>query len=217
MNAASSHTGSLSTNYELLKSAVEQAGGYMIEYIADYTTALKALSYNPIPKGDRIGVITNSGGSSVLFSDQAEQFGLKFAQFSKELIETIRPHVISLVKMVNPLDMIAGAREEQYYQVTKAMFESQDVDIVVGACVITPFLEIQWEEHYRGMLRAWNETGREKPLIPLLVFANSFPQIHALSRKENATAYYTPYQAAYACKVLIDRMNYLKKINEEKI
>ncbi|MHA1452900.1 MAG: acetate--CoA ligase family protein [Promethearchaeota archaeon] len=215
MSAVSSHTGSLSTNYNLLKSAVEQAGGYMIEYIADYTTAIKALSFNPIPQGERIGVLTNSGGSSVLFSDQAEQFGLKFSKFSDELIEKIRPYVIKLVKMVNPLDMIAGAREEQYYQVTKAMLESNDVDIVVPACVITPFLEIEWEEHYRGMIRAWNETGRKKPMIPLLVFADSFPQIHALSEKENCTSYYTPYQASYACKVLIDRMNYLKKINED--
>jgi len=214
MSAASSHTGSLSTNYQLLKSAVDQAGGHMIEGAEDYATALKALSFNPLPNGNRIGVLTNSGGSSVLFSDQAEQFGLKIAEFSDGLIKKIRPHVIPLVKMVNPLDMIAGAREEQYYQVTKAMLESSDVDIVVPACVITPFLEIQWDEHYRGVIRAWNETGRKKPVIPLLVFADSFPQIRALSEKENCTAYFTPYQAAYACKVLIDRMNYLKKINE---
>ncbi|MBN2156001.1 MAG: CoA-binding protein [Candidatus Lokiarchaeota archaeon] len=216
MSAASSHTGSLSTNYQLLKSAVDQAGGHMIEYIADYTTALKAFAYFPIPQGNRIGVMTNSGGSSVLFSDQAERFGLNITEFSDELIERIRPHVIPLVKMVNPLDMIAGAREEQYYHVAKAMLESKDIDIVVGCCVITPFLEIQWDEHYRGMIRAWNETGRKKPMIPLLVFADSFPQIHALSEKEKITAFYTPYQAAYACKVLIDRMNYLKKIHEDK-
>lgn len=215
MSAASSHTGSLSTNYQLLKSAVNQAGGHMIEYIADYATALKAFSFFPIPEGKRIGVMTNSGGSSVLFSDQAEIFGLELATFSDELIERIRPHVIPLVKMINPLDMIAGAREEQYYQVTKAMLES-DIDIVVGTCVITPFLEIEWDEHYRGMIRAWNETGRKKPMLPLLVFADSFPQIHALSEKEKITAFYTPYQAAYACKVLIDRMKYMKKTNEEK-
>jgi len=214
MSAASSHTGSLSTNYQLLKSAVDQAGGHIIEGAEDYATALKALSYYPIPCGDRIGVMTNSGGSSVLFSDQAEQFGLHLAKFSDELIENIRPHVISLVKMVNPLDMIAGAREEQYYQVTKAMLESSDVDIVIGACVITPFLEIEWDEHYRGMIRAWNETGRKKPMLPMLVFAESFPQIQDLSEKEKSTVFYTPYQAAYACKVLIDRMEFLKKYND---
>lgn len=214
MSAASSHTGSLSTNYQLLKSAVDQAGGHMIEGAEDYATALKALSYSPIPCGDRIGVLTNSGGSSVLFSDQAEQFGLQLAKLSNELIEKIRPHVIPLVKMVNPLDMIAGAREEQYYQVTKAMLSDPEIDIVVGACVITPFLEIEWDEHYKGMIRAWNETGRKKPMLPLLVFADSFPQIHALSEKEKTTAFFTPYQAAYACKVLTDRMKFLNKYNE---
>jgi len=216
MNAASSHTGSLSTNYQLLKSAVDQAGGHMIEYIADYATALKAFAYFPIPQGDRIGIMTNSGGTSVLFSDQAERFGLKLANFSQNLITKMRPYVIPLVKMVNPLDMIAGAREEQYYHVTKAMLESDDIDIVVGCCVITPFLEIQWDEHYRGMVRAWNETDRKKPMLPLLVFADNFPQIRKLSEKEKVTAFYTPYQAAYACKVLIDRMKYLKKIKKEQ-
>ncbi|MEJ2277573.1 MAG: CoA-binding protein [Candidatus Lokiarchaeota archaeon] len=174
MEAASSHTGSIATDYKLLKTAILQAGVTICEDISDFIIALKTFSFLPLPQGERVGVLTNSGGSSVLFSDNAEKFGLKFAHFSDELKKRVSKFLIPLVKLVNPLDMIAGAGEKQYYEVTKAMLENDNIDIVVGCCVIPPFLEMKSDEHYRGMIRAWNDTGRKKPVIPLMLFSEEF-------------------------------------------
>lgn len=210
MKAASSHTGSMATDYKMLKTAIEQAGAVMCENVSDYITANKTFSFLPLPKGERIGVLTNSGGSSVLFSDKAEEFGLKLAEFSKELKEKMAPQLISLVKMVNPLDMIGVAEEEQYYNITKAMLEDSGIDIVVSCLVIPPFLEMKSDEHYRGIIRAWNDTGREKPVIPLIIFSEGFQNLKDLAKKEKTTIYYTPHEAAFAIKILIDRMKILQ-------
>lgn len=203
--AASSHTGSIATNYKLLKTAINQAGATLCENISEFITALKSISFLPIPNGSKLGILTNSGGTSVLFSDHAEKLGLSFAEFSEELKDRLSPHLISLVKLVNPLDMIAGAGEKQYYEITKVLLEHSEIDIVIGVCVIPPFLEMKSIENYRGIIRAWNETNRKKPLIPLMLFSEGFEELIEYANDNNSPIFFTPYDAAYAASVLIRR------------
>ncbi|TFF87734.1 MAG: acetyl-CoA synthetase, partial [Promethearchaeota archaeon] len=203
--AASSHTGSITTNYKLLKTAIKQSGVLLCENISEFIIALKSYSFIPIPKGSKLGVLTNSGGTSVLFSDNAEMFGLDFATISEELKNRISPYLYSLVKLINPLDMIAGARETQYYAITKSFLEDDDIDIVVGCCVIPPFLGMKSIEHYRGMIRAWDESHRKKPLIPLMLFSEGFDDLIIYANENNAPIFFTPFEAAYAANVLVRR------------
>lgn len=205
MKAASSHTGSIATNYKMLKAALRQAGATLCESASDFIVALKTFSFLPVPQGDKIGVLTNSGGSSVLFSDKIEEFGLTLVEFSSSLKEKIKTHLISLVKLVNPLDMIGVAGELQYYEVTKAMLEDPGIDIVVPCLVIPPFLEMSSDEHYRGMIRAWNDTNRKKPMIPLIFFAEDFEELKKFAKSEKAPIFYTPQEAAFAVKILVER------------
>lgn len=211
IKAASSHTGAIATNNKLLEASIKQAGAILCDNITDFILALKTHSLLPLPKGEKIGVLTNSGGSSVLFSDKAEEYGLKLAEFSNELLQKLKPHLISLVKLINPLDMIGVAGEKQYYEITKAMLEDPQIDIVVPCLVVPPFLEMSSSEHYNGMVRAWNDTHRKKPLIPLIFMGNKFKEIKELASQEEAPIYYTPHEAAYAIKLLVERKKILKR------
>lgn len=214
MKSASSHTGSMATSYSSLKTAVKQAGAIMCENLPDYIAAIKAFALLPIPDGEKIAVLSNSGGSAVLFSDNTEEYGLELAEFSEELKQKIDPFLISLVKKVNPLDMIAGAAEEEYYQVTKAMLEDPNIDIVVPCSVIPTFLGMQPDEHFKGVIRAWNETGRKKPMLPLMMSGNLLNPIKEIARKEKVPIFLSPKETAYAVKVLVDLM---RKRNQDKI
>ncbi|MHA1931408.1 MAG: CoA-binding protein [Promethearchaeota archaeon] len=214
MKAASSHTGSIASDYKMLKNSLKQAGVFLCESASDFMVALKTLSFLPIPKGEKIGVLTNSGGCSVLFSDKAEEFNLKLVEFSNKLKEKVSHHLIKgLVKLVNPLDMIGAADENTYYNVTKLMLEDSKIDIVVACVVIPPFLEMKSDEHYRGIIKAWNETGRKKPVIPLLMFSEGFRSLRELSLREKTTIFFTPHEASFAIRVLIDRMNLINRLN----
>ena len=209
--AASSHTGSIATDYSSLKAAIKQAGATLCESMNDYVTAIKAFSYSPLPTGNRVGLFTNSGGSAVLFSDNLEEFGLELAEFSAEFKEKINPFVIPLVKKVNPLDMIAGARGEEFYQVAKTMFEDHNIDIVIPCVVIPTFLEMQPDEHFKGVIRAWNDTGRKKPILPIFMSGKLMESVKKIAAEENAPIFMSPKEAAFAAKVLIDRMKKFQK------
>jgi acetyltransferase len=206
MKSASSHTGSIATDYNSLKTAVKQAGATLCESLGDYIAAIKAFSFLPEPLGGKIGVLTNSGGSAVLFSDHSEEMGLKLVEFSEEFKQKIDPHVIPLVKKVNPLDMIAGANGESYYQVTKLMLEDPNIDIVVPCCVVPTFLEMKPDEHYKGVIKAWNESGRKKPIFPIFMSGSILEAIKGFAEKEKAPIFLSPREAAFAAKVLYERM-----------
>ncbi|MHA1202831.1 MAG: acetate--CoA ligase family protein [Candidatus Heimdallarchaeaceae archaeon] len=206
MKSASSHTGSIATDYNSLKTAVKQAGATLCESLGDYIAAIKAFSFLPEPLGGKISVLTNSGGSAVLFSDHSEEMGLELVEFTEEFKQKIDPHVIPLVKKVNPLDMIAGANGESYYQVTKAMLEDPNIDIVVPCCVVPTFLEMKPDEHYKGVIKAWNETGRQKPIFPIFMSGSILEAIKGYAEKEKAPIFLSPREAAFAAKVLYERM-----------
>jgi acetyl-CoA synthetase (ADP-forming) len=204
MEAASSHTGSIATNYEIIKAVLHQSNAILCENLEDFITAIKTFSLLPLPKGDSIGVLTNSGGSAVLFTDNIERYGLKLTTFSETLKKEIQPYLIPLVKMVNPLDMIAGAGKQQYYQVTKAMINDPKIDIIVAGCVIPPFLEMETDEHYKGVLQAWNESNRVKPVIPMFLFSENFKNLRNFAILEKAPIFFSPNEAAYAIKLIVE-------------
>ncbi|MHA1400958.1 MAG: acetate--CoA ligase family protein [Candidatus Heimdallarchaeaceae archaeon] len=209
MGAASSHTGSIATDYSSLRTAVQQAGAIMCESVSDYIAAIKAFSFLPLPKGEKIGVLTNSGGSSVMFSDFVDEFGLKLAKFSEELKEKMNPFLIPLVKKVNPLDMIAGAAGKEYYEITKAMLEDPDIDIVVPIAVIPTFLGMTTSEHFEGVIKAWNETGRKKPIFPIFMSGELLEEPKKIAKREQVPIFLNPREAAYAIKSLL---NYRKSL-----
>ena len=106
--------------------------------------------------------------------------------------------------------MIGGANEDTYYNITKLMLEDPNIHIVVACVVIPPFLEMKSDEHYRGIIQAWNDTERRKPLIPLIMFGEAFKDLREHSKREKATIFYTPHDAAFAIKLLVERMRLLK-------
>ena len=116
-----------------------------------FIVAIKTFSFLVPPEGDKVGILTNSGGNAVFFSDNVEKFNLKLAEFSDTLKEKISPHLISLVQKINPLDMIGVAEEQQYYNVAREMFEDPGIDIVVGSAVIPPFLGMESDEIFADL------------------------------------------------------------------
>ena len=211
MKSANSHTGSIATDYTSLKAAIKQSGATLCEGLMDYITAIKAFSFLPLPKGKRVGILTNSGGSAVLFSDNAEEFGLEIVEFSEDFKEKINPFLLPLVKKVNPLDMIAGANGEAYYNVTKAMLENPDIDIVVPCAVIPTFFEMKPDEHFLGVIKAWNETGRKKPIFPIFMSGFLLEHVKGIAEEEKTPIFMSPKEAAFAAKILLDRAKKLQK------
>lgn len=131
--AAASHTGSLAGSDEVTEAALRQAGIIRCTTIEEMFNAAIALAYQPVPKGDRIAIITNAGGPGVLTTDAAVAQKLSLAKFSEATIESFRKGLPATANIKNPVDVIGDARADRYRLAVGNALADEQVD---GAFVI---------------------------------------------------------------------------------
>jgi acetate---CoA ligase (ADP-forming) len=126
--AASSHTGALASMDVAVDALFNQSGVIRVDTLEEQFAVANLLANQPIPKGRRVGVITNAGGPAILAADSLEAEGLVLPEFSPELRATLAAVLPAEASVGNPVDLIAGATAEQYRQTVPAILESGEVD-----------------------------------------------------------------------------------------
>ncbi len=108
-----SHTGSLAGSYQVFSSACYQCGADMADDLETLYDKAKAMSTLNLPKGNRVLIISTSGGAGTIGADCAEAIGLTLPSLPSELIEELKKHELpSLAKPGNPFDLSTLSTEE---------------------------------------------------------------------------------------------------------
>ena len=83
MRAASSHTGALSSEDRVVNSLLKQAGVIRVDDVNELFNTAKGFEAYPIPRGNKVAVVTNAGGPSILLTDQLDKEELQLAELSE--------------------------------------------------------------------------------------------------------------------------------------
>lgn len=126
-SAAASHTGSLAGSDRICDAACLQSGIIRCDTIEDMFNIAVAYAYQPVPKTDKVAIITNAGGPGVLATDAVVREGLKIAQFSEETTDILRKSLPATANINNPVDVIGDARADRYKVAMKAVCEDPEV------------------------------------------------------------------------------------------
>ena len=110
--AAMSHTGSIASNAKIVEAAIKQTGMIMADDFAELKDFAKVFSTQPLPKGNRIAVITLAGSVGVVVSDLCTNFGLELPKLTPETTEKLKDMFETPIS--NPVDL--------YFSVTKIGF-----------------------------------------------------------------------------------------------
>jgi acetate---CoA ligase (ADP-forming) len=110
--AAMSHTGSIASNAKIVETAVKQTGMIMADDFTELKDFAKVFSTQPLPKGNRVAVITLAGSVGVVVSDLCANFGLELPKLTLETTEKLKDMFDTPVG--NPVDL--------YFSVTKIGF-----------------------------------------------------------------------------------------------
>jgi acyl-CoA synthetase (NDP forming) len=129
--AARSHTGSLAGDSEVITSAFRQAGIIEARTPTDMLDYSMALDNLPLPKGDRVGIITLGGGWGVVTSDNVVECGLTVAELGKKVIGKLDKILPPFWSKRNPVDLVGQINPEAYVQSVEAVTSSDDVDAVI--------------------------------------------------------------------------------------
>jgi 3-hydroxypropionyl-CoA synthetase (ADP-forming) len=165
---AASHTGSLGGSYNIVKGAFDQIGIISVDSYEELTGSLKALTWQPIPKGNRVAMVTNGAGPIIAAIDQFERLGLQLAQISEQTIRSFKDHYPATYVIGNPCDITGSANSNDYKYAIQAFMDDENVDIIMPWFV---FQDDPLEETIVDVLAAFQKQKRK----PILVGAMGGP------------------------------------------
>ncbi len=134
--AAASHTGSLAGSDEITEAAFAQSGIIRCRDIDEMFNKAIAMAYQPLPKNNRVAIITNAGGPGVLTTDASISEGLELAKFSEETTKAYKKSLPNTANIKNPVDVIGDARVDRYNVAVSEAFKDKNVDGVF--VILTP-------------------------------------------------------------------------------
>ncbi|MEW6458539.1 MAG: acetate--CoA ligase alpha subunit [Bacillota bacterium] len=129
--AASSHTGALAGIDLAYEVAFRQAGVIRVPTMAELFDLAVAFAQQPVPKGDRLAIVTNSGGPGIVATDSAERQGLTIARFNKATLEALRAELPREANIYNPVDVLGDARADRYRFALEKVLADESVDSAV--------------------------------------------------------------------------------------
>ena len=112
--AAANHTGVLVGKDTAYGAAFKRAGICRADTFDALFDSATALALQPTPKGDRVLIITNSGGSGTISADAVEKAGLSVAMLGEELALQLRRALPAAAFIDNPIDISAAAEPRHY-------------------------------------------------------------------------------------------------------
>jgi len=131
--AAVSHTAALATDDAVRDAALRQAGVARVRTGLQALDAARALSSQPLPRGPRVAVVTNSGGTGVELADLLADEGLELPELSGPLQDELRDLLPDYGSARNPVDMTPTWRlfRTLYPATIEMLARSGEIDVVV--------------------------------------------------------------------------------------
>ncbi|WP_458759396.1 acetate--CoA ligase family protein [Afipia sp. TerB] len=202
--AAASHTASMA-GWSAAYDAVFAKYGFIVSNDLDEAVAIAAaLTSAPMPKGDRVAVVTVSGGAGAWMADTLASEGLNVPELSAPIQTEIRKLIPSYGSPRNPVDITAQAVHSGGLQKTIELLEKADeIDVIV---VVNSF---------SSETRISVKQPEIKPLIdaqrkPILFYTYTLPSQFARTALAEAGIVAFPGLAAFgrAIRKMVDRARF---------
>lgn len=137
--AASSHTGALASRDLAADALFEKTGILRAATMEELFTLAAAFASQPLPRGNRVAIVTNAGGPGILATDVLASGGMVLSELSEETRAAMRAVLPAEASVQNPVDMIATSGPAQYEACVAAALRDPGVDglIVIFVSPIT--------------------------------------------------------------------------------
>jgi len=205
--AAASHTGTLAGSESAFGAAFKQAGIIRANTIKDLFDFAIAFSYQPVPKGQNLAIITNAGGPGIMAADAVERSTISMASLKKETVDKLREHLPPVAALYNPVDVIGDAKSDRYQKAIETVVKDPGVN---GALVIlTPqeMTEVEATAEIIGQVA----TSTEKPILASFLGKMSIQEGVRILRDWQVPNYAYPEHAVASFEAMVDYKRFLER------
>lgn len=142
--AMHSHTGAIAGEDSVLEEAFKEAGAIRCQELGDFFDLARAFSWENVPLGPKVAVISNAGGPAVLSADTIKSMGLELAEFSPETQEKLKVSLPRMASFLNPVDVMGDALADRFGDALEIVMKEKSVNAVL--IILTPQLMTQIEK-----------------------------------------------------------------------
>jgi acetate---CoA ligase (ADP-forming) len=194
--ATSSHTGALIAASDVNVDALfQQSGVVRTSTLGELLDVASLLANQPYPKGNRVAILTNSGGPGIMCADACEGAGLDVVDLSEGTVERLRALLADEASLTNPVDMLATASGDQYRDSMLTVAHDERVDAMI--LIFTPTIVTQPDEIGRAIAEAAGRLPRAIPVMASFISSTGAPG-ELQSGSTHVPAFDYPEQAAQA-------------------
>jgi acetyl coenzyme A synthetase (ADP forming)-like protein len=194
--AASSHSAALASLDVGIDALFAQSGVIRTNTLEELFDVVELLSTQPVPRGPRVGVVTNAGGPGILLADACEAHGLSLPSLTNETLAELRRFLPPQAGLSNPIDMVASATPEQYERTIELVARDPNVDALV--VIYIPPLVTKPEEVAAAIARGAGTVPAEKPIASVFLSSKGAPPVLSSGPRGKIPSYSFPENAAMA-------------------
>jgi acyl-CoA synthetase (NDP forming) len=132
-----------------------QAGVIRTDTLHELFNVAALLAKQPIPRGDRIAIVTNGGGPGIICADACQADGVRVPEPTPALRAELARLIPEAASLGNPVDLLAAAAAQDYGQAVRALADSEEFDAIVT--IFVPPLVTEAE----AVAAAISEAGRD--------------------------------------------------------
>jgi len=175
--AAQSHTGSIAGSFEIYKGAFRQAGVIQTFNVPEFYHTAAAFSKMPMPKGNRVCVLTVVGGPGTLCVDELITSGVvelaKLSEETKSRLTEILAPTANVGKPDGYIDMTGSVSETLHQEVFKIVLSDKNIDGVIY--LTTPPAFLDEELLAKNIVAAYQSFPEEerKPVLSVLLYGST--------------------------------------------
>ncbi len=164
--AALSHTASMGSDDTIFRGAMRQAGAIHTRSGLEMLDVARVLADQPLPRGSRAAIITNSGGVGVELADLLGDEGVEVPELSADLRHRIAERLPPIGSAANPVDItpIWSRFAELYPWLTDTLARSGEVDVVIPVLLQRAALDQPTLQGLRDTVQALRTDGNQVPV-----------------------------------------------------
>lgn len=231
--AAGTHTAAMSGDDKIYDAAFRQAGIIRVYSIEELIDAAWAFSTQPLPKGNRMAILSISGGPSTSMADAISRCGLTLPVFSPEISNAIKKHLPHTGASINPIDITFSMDQAVFYRhIPEIVLGSDEIDGLLIYGILGP----DWLLHLNNLMDIDIHVPDEKVLAsvgiaqgkefvnfirqfgkPVLgsTFQSNMDRMVCTAREEGIPLYTGPERAVKAMALMYQYNMYRSRLPEE--
>lgn len=134
--AAASHTGAMTGSDAVLDAVLKRVGALRVDTIEELFDVAEILAKQPLPKGPRLGIVTNAGGPGALATDAVVRLGGDLAELSAATLTALDARLPAHWSHGNPVDVLGDADPARFQEALHVVAQDPGVDGLLT--ILTP-------------------------------------------------------------------------------